>query len=354
MPYMTRTPLRVSLFGGGTDYPDYFARRPGAVIGMAIDKHIYIACTRVQTPIQHRYRVAYSKLELVEEISEIQHPVVREVLKDYGVEECLDISVMSDLPASGGGLGSSSSFTVGFVTLVRAMAGVEMTKLDIANEAIRFERDVLRENVGVQDQLHAAFGGLNRFDFDGGRIRITPVQLRAGTVAQLNKSMLLVYTGIPRRATVIVEEQITATKARALDKDLGNLYAMVGDCMDLLENNTHNIVPELGRMLHESWLVKRQLTSKISNTSIDALYERARKAGAYGGKLCGAGGGGFLLMLAPPDHLAAIQAAVSPQAVLPIRMDTQGVSVLFAQSSRPGRNEIALKQRPVLQVVAKS
>lgn len=354
MPYMTRTPLRVSLFGGGTDYPDYFARRPGAVIGMAIDKHIYIACTRVQTPIQHRYRVAYSKLELVEEISEIQHPVVREVLKDYGVEECLDISVMSDLPASGGGLGSSSSFTVGFVTLVRAMAGVEMTKLDIANEAIRFERDVLRENVGVQDQLHAAFGGLNRFDFDGGRIRITPVQLRAGTVAQLNESMLLVYTGIPRRATVIVEEQITATKARALDKDLGNLYAMVGDCMDLLENNTHNIVPELGRMLHESWLVKRQLTSKISNTSIDALYERARKAGAYGGKLCGAGGGGFLLMLAPPDHLAAIQAAVSPQAVLPIRMDTQGVSVLFAQSSRPGRNEIALKQRPVLQVVAKS
>jgi len=344
MQGMTRTPLRVSLFGGGTDYPEYFNRRPGAVLGMAIDKHIYIACTRLQTPIDHRYRVAYSKLELVNEIEEIQHPVVRSVLREYNVRECLDISVMSDLPASGGGLGSSSAFTVGFVYLIRTMAGIDMTKLDVANEAIRFERVILKENVGIQDQLHAAFGGLNRFDFEGGRIRITPVQVKAETISQLNEAMILIYTGIARRATHIVEEQTLAIKTHALDNDLSHLYAMVGECQNLLENSGRNIVPELGRMLHESWLVKRTLTSKISNGIIDSLYERARQAGAYGGKLCGAGGGGFILLLCPPDRIPAIRAAVSPLTVLPIRMDTQGVSLLFANSGSPSRHELTIEE----------
>jgi D-glycero-alpha-D-manno-heptose-7-phosphate kinase len=283
-------------------------------------------------------------LELVDSIEEIQHPVVRAVLKEYNVRECVDISVMSDLPASGGGLGSSSAFTVGFVYLIRAMAGIDMTKLDVANEAIRFERVILQENVGVQDQLHAAFGGLNRFDFEGGRIRITPVQVKAETISRLNEAMVLIYTGISRRATHIVEEQTLATKSRVLDNDLSHLYAMVGECQDLLENSGRNMIPELGRMLRESWLVKRQLTSKISNGLIDALYDRAHQAGAYGGKLCGAGGGGFILMLCPPDRIPAIRAAVSPHTVLPIRMDTQGVSLLFANSGSPGRNELMIEE----------
>lgn len=332
MPFMTRTPLRVSFFGGGTDYPAYFHRRPGAVVGMAIDKHIYIAATPLRTPIQHRYRVAYSKLELVEKRGDIQHPVVRAVLEEYDVEEALDISVMSDLPASGGGLGSSSSFTVGFVSLVRAMAGGHMTKLDLALEAIRFERDVLCENVGVQDQLHAAFGGLNRFDFEGNRIRISPVQLRGDTLDALNRSMLLIYTGVARRATEVVAEQVAATQTKAIDKDLTNLFEMVGSCVDLLEKGGAGLVARLGELLHESWMIKRGLTGKVSNGQIDALYDAARKAGAYGGKLCGAGGGGFILMVAPPERHEAITRAVQPLPVVPIQMDTQGAAVIMAQA----------------------
>jgi D-glycero-alpha-D-manno-heptose-7-phosphate kinase len=342
MPYMTRTPLRVSLFGGGTDYPDYFADNPGAVVGMAIDKHIFIAATRLQTPLEHRYRIAYSKLEMVDDKSKIQHPVVRAVLEDYGVDAALDVSILSDLPSSGGGLGSSSAFTVGFVGLIRAMAGHHLTKIDLAKEAIRFEREVLKENVGVQDQLHAAFGGLNRFDFDGGRYRISPVQISSATEEDLNSAMILIYTNVSRRATEIVEEQIAATKSKAITKDLKELYDMVGSCVSILESGQGNVIQTLGKMLHESWLIKRGLTSKISSEAIDDIYSAALKAGAYGGKLCGAGGGGFILMLAPKEKHAAIEAAVSPLQVLPIAIDTQGATVLMSQPSRSNRPEIEL------------
>lgn len=345
MAFMTRTPLRVSFFGGGTDYPEYFANRPGAVVGMAIDKYIYIASTILQTSIGYNYRVAYSKLETVDCIADIQHPVVRSVLQDYGIDRHLDISVMSDLPSSGGGLGSSSSFTVGFVNLIRAMGGDELTKLDLAREAMRFEREVLQERVGVQDQLHASFGGLNRFDFEGERIRISPVNLNRETVQALNESMVLIYTGIARRATAVLEEQLEATKANKLDADLGQLYALVEDCVALLEGSNPNVVAALGAMLDESWQIKRRLSSKISNPQIDALYAQARAAGAYGGKLCGAGGGGFLLMLAPPERIPEIAARVSPNVVLPIRMDTQGSSVIMSQP-RPHDTSLAMTNRP--------
>jgi D-glycero-alpha-D-manno-heptose-7-phosphate kinase len=328
---MTRTPLRVSFFGGGTDYPEYFATRPGAVIGMGINKYIYIAATILQAPIGYNYRVSYSKLETVEAITDIQHPVVRSVLADYHVRDHLDISVMSDLPSSGGGLGSSSAFTVGFVNLIRTMAGHELTKLDLATEAIRFEREVLQERVGVQDQLHASYGGFNRFDFDGKRIRISPVQVSAGVLSELNESMVLIHTGLGRRATDVVSEQIDATKSRKIDTELGHLYRLVDECEAALASRRSDIVSDLGQRLHESWLVKRSLSSKISNAHIDALYERAREGGAYGGKLCGAGGGGFLLALIPPSRIARLTEMVAPNAVLPIRMDYHGSTVIMSQ-----------------------
>jgi D-glycero-alpha-D-manno-heptose-7-phosphate kinase len=346
MPFMTRTPLRVSLFGGGTDHPAYFHRAPGAVVGMAIDKHIYISCTRVSTPIQYRYRVAYSKLEMVDAVTQIEHPVVRAVLTDYGVDEALDISVQSDLPASGGGLGSSSAFTVGFVSLMRAMAGDTPTKLDIATEAIRFERDVLQENVGVQDQFHAAFGGLNRFDFSEGRIRISPVQVSGRTLRALNDSMILIYSGVARRSTDIVATQLAATQSKVIDPDLARLYALVEQCVSHLEAGGADLVEGLGAMLHESWMVKRQLTPHVSSAHIDAVYEAAMGAGALGGKLCGAGGGGFLLMLARPDQQEAVRAVVAPLPVLPIRMDAQGVTVLYGHGGGQGQPALRLKSPP--------
>lgn len=340
MAYMTRTPLRVSLFGGGTDYPEYFRRHPGAVVGFAIDKYILITALKLRACLEYNYRVSYSKLEFTNTISEIQHPVVRAVLEMHNITDRLDINVMSDLPASGGGLGSSSAFTVGFLNLIQSMMGTPITRMDLARGAIRVERELLAENVGVQDQLHTSFGGINRFDFEGDRFRISPVQARGETIAELNQSMVLIHTGVARRATSTAASQVQATASKSLDTDLKYLYQLVGEGVDLLESIGSDVIEELGRRLVESWRVKRQLTKNITSDEIDRIYKAAMGAGAYGGKLCGAGGGGFIMMLCPPDRIKALTAAVSPLSVLPIKIDVQGTTLLYAsgdglESTRP-------------------
>jgi len=220
----SRTPLRVSFFGGGTDYPEYFSRFPGAVVGMAINKYIYISALRLATFIDYKYRLSYSRLENTTRIDDIQHPVIREVLKHYKVDEALDMSVIADLPASSG-LGSSSAFTVGLINLVKALKAEQMTRLDLGLAAIHAERELLNDSVGVQDQLHAAFGGLNRFDFVDGRIRISPVQMHSDSQNMLLSSLVLIYTGIQRSASATVKEQIEATRERKVDRELGELLA---------------------------------------------------------------------------------------------------------------------------------
>ncbi|MEI7714276.1 MAG: kinase, partial [Rhodospirillales bacterium] len=193
MMIVARTPLRVSFFGGGTDYPEYFRRARGAVLGMAIDKYVYISALRLASILDYRYRVSYSRIETVTDAADIQHPVVRNVLAHYGVTEALDLSIMADLPAKSG-LGSSSSFTVGFLNLIAALQKRQITKLDLARQAVFVERELLAENVGVQDQYHAAFGGLNRFDFEGARTRISPIQMSGDCLTALTGSLFLVYT----------------------------------------------------------------------------------------------------------------------------------------------------------------
>lgn len=328
MAYMTRTPLRVSLFGGGTDYPEYFRRKPGAVVGFAIRQYIYITALRLRAHLNYAYRLSYSKLEFTDEIEAIEHPVVRETLLMYGIRDHLDMNVMSDLPAAGGGLGSSSAFTVGFVNLISTMLAKPMTKMDLARTAMRIEREILKENVGVQDQLHAAFGGVNRFDFDGDRFRISPVQIRGETMAAIDSSMVLIHSGIARRATTVAAEQTVLTKTSGLDRDLGELYAMVGEAVDILESESNDILPELGRRLVESWKIKRQLTRSITNDEIDRVYEAAMDVGAYGGKLCGAGGGGFIMMLLPPEQIPKLAERIKPLAVIPTGIDVTGTIVL--------------------------
>ncbi|HAQ35130.1 MAG: GHMP kinase [Maricaulis sp.] len=337
MACMTRTPLRVSLFGGGTDYPEYFQRRPGAVVGFAIQKYIYLTALKLEAKLGYNYRLSYSKLEFTDRVEEIDHPVVREALKLYEISDKLDINVMSDLPSSGGGLGSSSAFTVGFVNLITAMLRKPMTKMDLARTAIRIEREILGENVGVQDQLHTSFGGVNRFDFDGDRIRISPIQISGERLLELNQSLVLIHTGIARRATQVVAEQVAATSSHKIDKDLSHLYEMVGDAVGVLENGKDDMLPELGRRLVESWKIKRSLSSSISNGEIDDIYDKAMKAGAYGGKLCGAGGGGFIMMLCPPDRIANLTAAMDGLAVLPTGVDVEGTTVLRGSDRVLGR-----------------
>lgn len=336
MVLITQTPLRVSLFGGGTDYPEYYERRPGAVIGLAIDKYIYIAALPLTGHQGYNFRVAYSSVEFTDNIDSIQHPVVREVLRLFDIKDKLDISIMSDLPATGSGLGSSSAFTVGFLNVAYSLTGRACTKIDLARKAIHVERVLLKENVGVQDQLHATFGGLNRFDFRGKQISITPMQVPGETMHILSQSMVLVHTGIARRATAIVEEQVKATKTTNIDKDLGTLFSLVDDCAALLEGPPNQILPALGKMLSESWYIKRSLTKAISNTAIDDLFDAIIKAGAYGAKLCGAGGGGYFLALIDPGKIADLRAAVDPLVVIPIGIDTEGSTLVYPSRLKVG------------------
>jgi D-glycero-alpha-D-manno-heptose-7-phosphate kinase len=329
MAFMTRTPLRVSLFGGGTDYPEYYQRRPGAVVGFAIQKYIFLTALRLQARMNYSHRISYSKLEFTDRVEDIEHPVIRNVLADMGLNCPLDLNVLCDLPSSGGGLGSSSAFTVGMINLVASIQQLPMTKMDLALAAIRMEREVLRERVGVQDQLHAAFGGVNRFDFEGGRFKISPVQLTAASLRAINDSLVLIYTGIARRATQVVAEQVKLTAEKKLDVDLGHLYEMVGEGVTLLETGGKNLLNELGRRLNESWTIKRSLSSSISTDEIDRIFDTAAAVGAYGGKLCGAGGGGFIMMLCPREKQRELARRLHPLTVLPTAVDVHGTTLLY-------------------------
>ena len=328
MMIVSRTPLRVSFFGGGTDYPEYFERARGAVLGMAVDKYVYISALRLSAILDYRYRVSYSKIETVADAAQIQHPVVRAVIAHYGVQEALDLSIMADLPAKSG-LGSSSSFTVGFLNLVAALQKRQLTKLDLARQAVFVERGLLRENVGVQDQYHAAFGGLNRFHFHKDRTRIIQVPMTAPCLAALTSSLFLLYTGITRFASATLDEQMEKTRSGSVDRDLSHLLALTDQAVEVLEgNDPDRMLAEFGAMLHEGWETKKRLSSRVSNPGIDALYAAAREAGATGGKLCGAGSGGFLLLLVPPERQARFHAALPGVAITRIGLDTIGSTIL--------------------------
>jgi D-glycero-alpha-D-manno-heptose-7-phosphate kinase len=295
---------------------------------MAIDKYVYVAALRLSSILDYRYRLSYSRMETVHDVEEIQHPVVKAVIRHYQVADSLDISIMADLP-SRSGLGSSSAFTVGFLNLVATLQQRRMTKLDLAREAVFVERELLAENVGVQDQYHATFGGLNRFDFEGARTRITPVQMTAPCQAALTSSLFLVYTGVTRFASATLDEQMEKTRSGKVDSDLSHLLKLTDQAVDVLEGaDPDRMLAEFGAMLHEGWETKKRLSSKVSSPEIDALYEAARAAGALGGKLCGAGSGGFLLMLVPQHRQAGFQAAMSATSVIPVGLDTAGATTL--------------------------
>ena len=325
---VSRTPLRVSFFGGGTDYPEYFARARGAVIGMAIDQYVYVSMLQLSNILEYRYRVSYSRIETVPDVASISHPVVRNVLEYHKVASALDIGIMADLPARSG-LGSSSSFTVGLLNLIFTLQKKVTTKLDLARAAVFVERELLKENVGVQDQYHAAFGGLNRFDFAGDRTRISPVQMSGPCLAALTGSLFLLYTGVTRFASDTLGEQMERTRSGAADKDLSHLLTLTDQAVDVLEGcDPETMLRAFGAMLHEGLETKKRLSSRVSGPEIDALYDAARAAGANGGKLCGAGSGGFLLMLVPPEKQEKFRESMNGCSIIPIGLDTSGSIVL--------------------------
>src|SRR5215203_1658939 len=289
---ISRTPFRVSFFGGGTDYPDWFHEHGGAVLATTIDKYCYISVRELPPFFDHRFRVVYSIVENVQEVADIAHPAVRAVLQRLEVDRGLEIHHDGDLPARSG-LGSSSAFTVGLLRSVHALRGRHTSKEALASEAIHVEHCMLREPVGLQDQISAAFGGFNHIHFrPDGTYDVEPMILPRERLAALEDHLLLVFTGISRLAPAVAQTVIDNLKNRT--GELKAMQEMVDRAIELLASPAD--IVEFGRLLDESWRLKRRLSDRVSNSEVDALYETATRAGAIGGKLLGAGGGGFVLL----------------------------------------------------------
>lgn len=322
---ISRTPYRISLFGGGSDYPAWYRQHGGSVLGFAIDKYCYLSVRSLPPFFDHRHRIVYSKIELVKEIAEIQHPAVRAVMGEMAVFNGLEIHHDGDLPARSG-MGSSSSFTVGLLNALMARLGKMISKRELAAEAIRIEQEVIREHVGSQDQVWAAHGGMNRIDFHrDGSIDVAPLIVAPERKTQLVGSLMLVFTGLSRYA-----DQVAAKKIANLDKRQAHIHkmvAMVDEATAILGSETRPLA-DLGRLLHESWRLKRELSDAVTTPEIDDLYAAARDAGAIGGKLLGAGGGGFLLFYVEPENQAKVKERLKSLTHVKFGIDTAGSRIV--------------------------
>lgn len=326
---ITRTPFRISLFGGGTDYPTWFKEHGGAVLGTAIDKYCYISLRHLPPFFDHKHKVVYSRVETVREIAEIEHPAVRAVMGELGVADGMEIHHDADLPARSG-LGSSSAFTVGLINALRAQAGRMSTAEHLGSEAIRIEQDVIGENVGSQDQLWAAYGGTNVIQFRrDGSFDVNPVIMPPGRRADFERHLMLFFTGFSRIASEVAGKKIQNLLAK--ERQLHAMRAMVDEGVAILQDESKDVT-EIGRMLHRAWMMKRELAEGVTTSAIDDIYEAARGAGAIGGKLLGAGGGGFLLFLAEPEQQPAVRAALSDLVEVPVAPEAHGSRVLSPSS----------------------
>lgn len=326
---ISRTPIRISFFGGGTDYPAYFSRHPGATLGTTIDKYTYISLNTLSDFFEYKLRISYSKIELVTALEQIQHPSVKGCFHHKGIFPMLDIHVSSDLPAKTG-LGSSSSFTVGFLNALYAMEGKKVSKQHLAEEACHIEQKVIKEHVGSQDQFHAAFGGMNIFEFSGSQIKVRPLIISQEKKHILQDHLLVFYTGITRFANDIVKEQIDKTKNLDNDSYLRRMYEMVFEAEEIISSaSPQTFMSLLGKLLDESWNLKKRLSSKISNPLIDEFYTAALANGAYGGKLCGAGSGGFLALFVPPDARPAVRNALKELLEVNFGFENEGSTIIY-------------------------
>lgn len=322
---ITKTPLRVSFLGGGTDYPDYFKDHGGSVLATSIDKYCYVTLTTMSDFFEHTIRLSYSKQELVRTADEIKHPVVREVLKLMGVPSHIEINCIADLPARTG-LGSSSAFVVCLIQALASYKGRYISKEDIATLAIQVEQDILQENVGSQDQVVTAQGGLQQVVFSGkNRFSTRPLPISEDRKRALEGQLMMFYTGIQRFASEVAQEQVKRTSVNI--PQLNALKDLVGEGVKILEANSD--IREFGKLLHEGWMLKKSFAKAISNNMIDEMYQAALKAGALGGKLLGAGGGGFILLQVPIEKQQSVRQALHKHREIPFRFDEDGTQVIY-------------------------
>jgi D-glycero-alpha-D-manno-heptose-7-phosphate kinase len=324
---IVQTPLRISFFGGGTDYPVWFREHGGAVLATSIDKYIYTHL-RLSNPYhEHRYRIIYSKVEDVNSLDQIQHPAVREGFRFMGATDGMELHHDSDIPARSG-MGSSSSFMVGLLHSLHALGGQHVDKTTLAMEAIHVEQEMIKENVGCQDQVMAAFGGFNHVSFHtDGTFTAEPVAIKRPRLTELHQHLMLFYTGVQRLASDVAAEQIKNTPKKA--DELRAIQKMVPEGLKILTGEGSLL--EFGKLLHEGWQMKRTLSSKITNNSIDDIYNAALAAGAAGGKLLGAGGGGFMLFLVPPEKQAAVKAKLKHLLHIKFHFESRGTNIIFSR-----------------------
>lgn len=321
---ITKTPYRLSFFGGGTDYPDHYMKNGGAVLATSINKYCYITCRVLPPFFDHKFRIAYSRIENAKTVDGIEHPAVRGVLHHLNLNLGLEIHHDGDLPARSG-LGSSSSFTVGLLKALYALQGQMKNNFDIALEAIKVEQDVIGEKVGSQDQISAAVGGLNHIRFNAdGSIVVEPVIIPNQRRDELASHIMMFYTGVSRYSQSITTEKIKGIKKQP--ESVMALGDMVTEGLSILTNQTSEI-RNFGLLMDESWKIKRELANNVTNPSIDSAYEVAKSNGAWGGKIMGAGGGGFLAVFAPPERHESIKNALNGMVHVPFDFDYTGSSV---------------------------
>lgn len=324
---ISRTPFRISFFGGGTDYPEWYLNHGGAVLGTAINKYCYITCRYLPPFFEHRSRIVYSKIENVSSIDEIQHPSVRETLRFLGIHRGIEIHHDGDLPARSG-MGSSSSFTVGLLHALHALKGEMPSKERLLRESLHVEQEMIKETVGSQDQALAAYGGFNHVMFhQNGDISVRPIVMSPEILRHFNDHLMLFYTGIKRTASDVAESYVRSLDQRK--RQMRIMKDLVDEAISILVNGSD--FNEFGLLLHEAWQEKRSLSARVSNPVVDEIYENARRAGALGGKITGAGGGGFMLFFVPPEHQERVREALRGNIYVPFRIDNTGSQIIYFQ-----------------------
>ena len=325
---ISKTPYRISFFGGGTDHPAWFKDHGGKVIATTFDKYCYISLRHLPPFFEHKYRIVYSKIESINKIDEINHPAVKEVLKYFKNNKGLEIHHDGDLPARSG-LGSSSSFTVGMINAMNALKGVYKSSYELASAAIHVEQDLIKECVGSQDQISAAYGGFNEIEFyKDGSFSVEPLMINFDRIRALNDHLMLFFTGISRFSSEVSESQIA---------NMGNCFSQMHELYDMAEEGssiiTNKNIPleEFGKLLDRAWQNKRTLSNMISNANIDDLYNVAIKAGAIGGKILGAGGGGFVLFFVKPQDQKKVKNALKNLTHVPFSFENGGSKIVVYQ-----------------------
>jgi D-glycero-alpha-D-manno-heptose-7-phosphate kinase len=324
---ISRTPLRVSFVGGGTDLADFCEEHGGAVVSSAIDKWVHVV---VAPRFEGDLRVSYSKTEIVSTANEVQHELVREALRLTGLPRGLDVVTLADVPSQGTGLGSSSAVTVGLLGALYAYQGVFRSAIELAEEASHIEIDILGKPIGRQDQYAAAQGGFNFIEFlpRGGGVRIEPIVCPPTTLERLHRSLMLFYTGRQRAASDVLSEQRAAIVAGSATKALLGMRQLAYEMREVLGRGD---LDEVGSLLDRNWELKRSLVSGLSDTQVDEWYRRAREAGASGGKLLGAGAGGFLLVMAAPEQQADVRSALADLREVPFHFAARGTQITLLE-----------------------